>query len=108
MKDLDSPLCAVRARLPDLPFNALVLAGSFIPGRRGEEALRRGVQSHCREHRLLHHERDGTLAWRAGQTDVILSVLLQEMTTGLADAYTVTVEPFVTSVTTDHEPVGEK
>lgn len=105
MEDLDSPLCAASARLPYLPFNTLVLAGSFFSGRGGEQALGRGAQSRFRERRLQLHEVDGTLARRAGRTDVILSVLLQETATGLADAYTVTVEPFVTSVTTDHEPV---
>lgn len=55
---------------------------------------------------LMIREVNGTLARRTRRTDVILPVLLQETTTGLADAYTVTVEPFVAAVTTDHEPVA--
>lgn len=104
LEDLDSSLCAASAWLPDLPFNALVLAGSFFSSWRGEQALWRGAQSSFRQHGLLFQEVDGTLARSAGRTDVILSVLLQETPAGLTDAYTVTVEPFVTSVTTDHEP----
>lgn len=104
LKDLDFPLCAASTRFSDLSSNALVLTGSFFSSRRAEQALRRGAQSRSGGRRPLLHEIDGTLARRAGRTDVILSVLLQETTTGLADAYTVTVEPFVTSVTTDHEP----
>lgn len=106
LEDLDSPLCAASVRLPDLPLNALVLAGPFFSSRRGEQALGRGAQSRSREHRPLLHEIDGTRARSAGRTDVILSVPLQETAAGLADAYAVTVEPFVTSVTADHEPAA--
>lgn len=105
LEDLESPLCAASAGLSDLPFNALILAGSLFSGRGGEQALGRGAQSISTEPGLLIHKVKGTLARRAGRTDVILSVLLQETTTGLADAYTVTMIPFATSVTADHEPV---
>lgn len=80
--------------LPDFPPNAPVQSGPVQ-----YQALGGGAESW-----LLHR----TLAGGAGGADVVLAVLLQKTPSSLGDANAVAMEPFLTTVTADHEPGKKK
>lgn len=92
LEELDPPLSPVTVGLPDLPLDGLILSG-----RGGEQTLGGGTQQ-------WNPDGEGAGAGGAGGADIILALLLQEESTTLTDPHTVTVEPFLTAVTADHEP----